>query len=183
MNFSHNIESRAWPRRKASLPAARSSRVLPIGLILPVDFPTEFLDLSRVHPSIKGCLAHFEALGLEWTLKTGGVVGLPCATALASASVAKGENWLLVIAEAGCLGRHLHGPGGLYGEITITLAGELDDQTDDGSAVSLREGEVLFHAPDTVHKPFVRIFWAGLVHQPQGAISQCAAGLSHPSLN
>ena len=178
MKSSHRWKPRAWPSRKASLPPIRTARVLPIGLILPLDFPTEFLDLTHVDPSMTACLTHFEALGLSWTLKRGGIAGLACATALASAEVVEGENWVLLIAEAGCLGRHLHRSGGLYGEITITLAGELEDQTDDGSAVLLKEGEVIFHAPDTVHKPFVRAFWVGLVHQPGGAISCCSAGLS-----
>ena len=45
---------------------------------------------------------------------------------------------------------------------------ELQDELDDGSAVTLRRGAVMFHAADTTHNAKARRYWAGLTHQPRG---------------
>jgi quercetin dioxygenase-like cupin family protein len=135
-----------------------------------VDFPTEFLDLSRVEESIEACRAHFGALEIAWQVETIGRDGKRSVSILKS-DPDTGDIWSLVLLERGSLGKHAHNCGGSYGELIIGLAGKLNDKTDNGRRVVLRAGDVLFHAPGSVHEASTRTFWAGLIHQPRGCMS------------
>ncbi len=49
----------------------------------------------------------------------------------------------------------------------ITLAGSLDDVTDDGQPVQCIPGTAIYHAGNTVHQATGK-FWVGIYHQPTG---------------
>jgi quercetin dioxygenase-like cupin family protein len=83
----------------------------------------------------------------------------------------EGGIWNLIALEAASTGLHQHQPGAaVYGECVITLAGELDDEYDDGTPIRLRTGDVMFHAPGTIHEATAERFWLGIIHQPEGCI-------------
>jgi hypothetical protein len=80
-----------------------------------------------------------------------------------------GELHVFAVIERGTAPEHEHVDGGPYGELVITIAGELEDVTDDGEAVVLRPGQVLFHRGGSVHAPKSSTFWFGYYHQPRGS--------------
>jgi hypothetical protein len=146
----------------------RLSRESPIALQLPLSVPGELLDLRAVEESIAATIAHFSPLDLAWTVEVDRTRGGARASAILETDANTGALWMLVILEQAGTGRHSHNEGGPYGECVITLAGELSDILDDGTAVKLCTGAVMFHAPNTVHEASSDRFWAGLYHQPRG---------------
>lgn len=162
------MQSREWPvatRFKLRVPQRNNDE---IGLCLPIDFPTEYLDLSRVEMSIDACVAHLGALELVWQINHDRVIGSRWYRSILKADVPTGDTWSLMLLERTSMGRHLHNEGAAYGELIITLGGELHDVLDNGVATRLDAGSVAFHAPGTFHEATAPRFWAGLVHQPRG---------------
>jgi hypothetical protein len=140
----------------------------PAALQLPLSLPSELLNLRGVTETIESMIEHFSALDLAWSLEVDGIYGGSRATALLDIDETTGGQWVLALLEHASTGRHSHNAGGAYGECVITLAGELEDMLDDGTAVKLCRGAVMFHAPNTVHEATSHRFWAGLYHQPRG---------------
>jgi hypothetical protein len=137
-------------------------------LQLPLSVPSELFDLRGVAENIAATVKHFSCLGLLWTIEVDRRRGGARGTAVLETDEVTGAIWVLAVLERAGTGRHSHNDGGPYGECVITLAGELDDVLDDGTAVKLRSGAVMFHAPNTVHEATSDRFWAGIYHQPRG---------------
>jgi hypothetical protein len=140
----------------------------PLGLQLPIRVPTALLNLSRVGESLHAFVNHFAPLALTWVFEKDSVRGGKRVTGVVSTDRQTGGVWSFVALERASTGSHRHNSGGLYGELLITLAGELQDEMDDGTAVTLNRGAVLFHAADTAHNAKARRYWAGITHQPRG---------------
>ena len=80
-----------------------------------------------------------------------------------------GELHVLAAIEGGSAPEHEHLDGGAYGELIMTIAGELQDVTDEGEPVTLKPGQMLFHRGASVHVPRASGFWLGYYHQPRGS--------------
>ena len=80
-----------------------------------------------------------------------------------------GELHVLAAIERGSAPEHEHVDGGTYGELILTIAGEMQDVTDEGEPVVLRPGQVLVHRGGSVHVPRASTFWFGYYHQPRGS--------------
>jgi hypothetical protein len=136
------------------------------GLQLPLAIPGELLNLENVAANVTATIEHFATLELKWVVeKISG--GGSRATAILAADPQTCGVWALIVLEHAGTGLHQHNEGGVYGECVITLAGELDDVLDNGIAVKLNRGAVMFHAPTTIHEANAK-FWVGLYHQPRG---------------
>jgi hypothetical protein len=136
------------------------------GLQLPLSIPGELLNLEGVAANVPATIEHFAMLELRWVVeKISG--GGSRATAVLAADAQSCGVWALTVLERAGTGLHQHNEGGVYGECVITLAGELEDVLDDGTAVKLNRGAVMFHAPTTIHEAKAK-FWVGLYHQPRG---------------
>ena len=157
-----------------SLAGGKGSGPRRLGLQLPLCIPGELLDLRRVESSAGDAMAHFASLQLVWRCDTDFERGGVRCLAVLSES-ATGGIWGILVLENASTGVHQHNHGGAYGECVITLAGELADTLDDGTAVTLRTGDVMFHAQHTIHDAIAERFWVGLFHQPAGSteLSQC----------
>lgn len=79
-----------------------------------------------------------------------------------------GEIHVLAVIENCAAPEHEHTAGGQYGELIITIAGELEDVTDAGEPILLRPGMHLVHGGGTRHQPRAK-FWFGYYHQPRGS--------------
>jgi hypothetical protein len=146
---------------------ARQAVEICSGLQLPLTLPGELLNMGGVAETVSATIEHFAVLGLLWVVEaTRG--GGSRATAVLAADPLTSAVWALLVLENSSTGPHKHNEGGSYGECVITLAGELDDVLDDGTAVRLGRGAVMFHAPSTSHDAKATRFWAGLYHQPHG---------------
>jgi hypothetical protein len=146
----------------------RPVRTSPMALQLPIAVPGELLNLRAVEENIPAMIAHFSPLDLAWKVEVDRTRGGARATAILEVDAKTGALWMLALLEHAGTGRHSHNDGGPYGECVITLAGELNDILDDGTAVKLCSGAVMFHAPNTVHEASSDRFWAGIYHQPRG---------------
>jgi hypothetical protein len=136
-------------------------------LQLPLHIPTDLLRMDAVTPTLEATIRHFAPLQLIW--KIDGVRGGgTCATATLEIDQVTGGSWELCVLTNASTRRHRHHPGGIYGECVISLAGALNDTLDDGTAVILRTGGVMFHAPNTTHSATADRHWTGIVHQPCG---------------
>lgn len=80
-----------------------------------------------------------------------------------------GELHVFAAIEGGDAPEHEHIDGGPYGELILTIAGELHDHTDEGEPVVLRPGQVLMHRGGSIHVPRAPQFWFGYYHQPKGS--------------
>jgi hypothetical protein len=136
------------------------------GLQLPLAIPGELLNLEEVAANLIATIEHFATLELMWVVEKNRDGGSRATAVLTADPLTRGV-WALIVLEDASTGRHQHNEGGVYGECVITLAGELDDVLDDGTAVKLGRGAVMFHAPTTVHEATAK-FWVGLYHQPRG---------------
>lgn len=141
----------------------------PMALQLPLLLPEQLLNLRGVAENMEAFFDHFSPLHLSWEIEGDRLRGGIRATAVLEADPRTGGVWALCVLERASTGRHRHRAGGAYGECVITLAGELDDVLDDGTAVKLRTGAVMFHAVDTIHEASTVSYWAGLYHQPHGS--------------
>ncbi len=141
----------------------------PVALQLPLLLPEQLLNLRGVAENLEAFLEHFAPLQLAWEFEGDNVRGGIRVTGVLDADSRTGGIWALCVLERAGTGRHLHHAGGAYGECVITLAGELDDILDDGTAVKLRTGAVMFHAVNTIHEASAVSYWAGLYHQPRGS--------------
>ncbi|MEO7597695.1 MAG: hypothetical protein ABIV50_02100 [Opitutus sp.] len=145
-----------------------------LGLQLPLSMPEELFDLSCVEPSAGHAMEHFASLELIWRCNTDAERGgVRCLAVLSESE--RGGVWGVLILEQAGTGIHQHNHGGAYGECVITLAGQLADTLDDGTAITLRTGDVMFHAQRTIHEAIAETFWVGLFHQPAGSteLSEC----------
>ena len=133
-----------------------------------MNFPTELLEMEGVDPTVDAFLKHLEPLGLQWRVERDNEFGKARALAVFHLDQQTGEIWAIGALEQATAGKHVHNPGGLYGELVITLAGALNDIVDGGGPVELRTGSVLFHGPNTTHQASADVYWAGLYHQPRG---------------
>ena len=137
-------------------------------LQLPISIPNELLNLVDVAEKLECAIEHFASMHLVWVVEADGRIGGARATAVLRDEETTGGTWTIVILEGAGTGRHRHNDGGAYGECVITLAGELDDILDDGAAVKLRRGAVMFHAGATTHEAIAKRFWVGICHHPRG---------------
>lgn len=140
----------------------------PLGLQLPIVVPSALLNLTGVGDSLHAFVNHFAPLALTWVFEKDPVRGGKRVTGVVSSDRETGGVWSFVALERASTGAHRHNAGGPYGECVITLAGELQDELDDGNAITLRRGAVMFHAADTAHNAKARRYWAGITHQPRG---------------
>jgi quercetin dioxygenase-like cupin family protein len=140
----------------------------PLGLELPLFVPGQLLNLIGVDLNLRAFLAHFAPLQLKWNHEVDKARGGVRVTGLLETSPDTGAIWALTVLEGAGTGKHRHNEGGPYGEFVVTLAGELDDILDDGTAVKLLTGDVMFHAVNTIHEARAEGYWAGLYHQPRG---------------
>jgi hypothetical protein len=125
-------------------------------------------DVSALAPSVNAALAHFAPMQLAWTIDRDAVAGKARATAVLELDAVTGDRWLLAVLERARFDRHRHKAGGDYGEMIVTLAGELSDVDDGGRDLRLGAASVAFHGGNTAHEPAADSFWLGLFHQPRG---------------
>ncbi|MEO6995187.1 MAG: hypothetical protein ABI273_16395 [Lacunisphaera sp.] len=138
-----------------------------VGETLAQWIPSGLLDLSMVAPSVDAIVGHFSSLNLNWKINRG--VNDVSAYCLLQSDAITGEQWALCALEKGKLDPHWHNPGGDYGEMIITLAGQLSDLADDAQEVAPIAGEVAFRGTVISHQPMTDSFWVGVFHQPCGA--------------
>ncbi len=130
--------------------------------------PSPLRDLTGVAPTVDAFLAHFAPLNLQWRVERDNAFGKARALTVLEFDKSTGEIWALGALEQASAGKHRHNPGGAYGELVVSLAGELNDVLDDtNTPVKLGPGSILFHAANTVHQASADVFWAGIYHQPR----------------
>ncbi len=128
--------------------------------------PVELLDLSTVAPSVDATVGHFSSLNLNWKINRG-ANGVNAFCVLKNDAVT-GEQWTLCALERGKVDSHHHNSGGDYGEMIITLAGQLSDLADGAEEVQPVAGQVAFRGTVISHQPMTDSFWVGVFHQPRG---------------
>ena len=136
--------------------------------IAPTVFPTELFELDPSVCSIQEVIDQLAPLGLKWQVEDEPQNNRKRALAPLFVDPATKEIWAVAAIENWSSPRHLHNPGGIYGELVISLAGSLDDVTDGGTPVKCVPGTVIFHAGNTIHQATGE-FWAGIYHQPRGS--------------
>lgn len=129
--------------------------------------PAGLLDLSTVAPSVDAAVGHFSSLNLNWKINRS-AKGVTAFSILQNDAVT-GEQWELCVLERGKLDAHRHNPGGDYGEMIITLAGQLSDLADDAQQIQPIAAQVAFRGSVISHQPMTDSFWLGVFHQPRGA--------------
>jgi hypothetical protein len=139
-----------------------------LGTLLARWFPSPLPDFTQLAPTVEAALTAFAPLKLAWKIDRDGAAGKVRAVAVLESDPGTGETWLVAALQGATLDRHRHTPGGDYGEMIVTLAGELTDADDDGDATKLGANSVAFHAGATTHQPAAPVFWLGLFHQPRG---------------
>ena len=133
-----------------------------------MSFPSALLAIGPGVSTVQEVIDQLQPLGLQWQVENDPAGCRARAVAPLHLDRATGEIWAVAVAENWGSPRHLHNPGGIYGELVITLAGSLDDVTDDGVAVQCTPGTALYHAPNTIHQA-TGAFWVGIYHQPRGS--------------
>jgi hypothetical protein len=128
----------------------------------------ELAEVSALAPTLDAALAHFAPISLAWTIERDPVAGKARATAVLECDAVTGGTWLLGVLERSGFDRHRHKAGGDYGEMIVTLAGELSDVDDGGRDIRIGAASVAFHGGNTVHAPAADAFWLGFFHQPRG---------------
>jgi len=132
--------------------------------------PAGLFDFSMVAPSVDAALAHFSPLRLSWKIDRDPNGARACCVLQSDAVT--GEQWELCVLERGKCEAHRHNPGGDYGEMIITLAGQLSDRADDAQEIQPIAGEVAFRGTVISHQPITDSFWVGVFHQPRGSTAQ-----------
>lgn len=128
--------------------------------------------------SINSALASFAGHhleGLKWKVEEvegldGGIGRI--AFAVIGGNKSTGEIHVLAALENAAAPHHKHGPpslGNQYGELIISIAGELEDEDDATKPVMLGPGMHLVHAPGTHHRPRAPRFALVYYHQPHGS--------------
>ena len=133
-----------------------------------MSFPIDIPDMSGMAPTVEAFLALMKPLGLAWRVERNNAFGKARALAVFTLNPQTQEVWAFGALEQATAGKHEHNAGGLYGELVISLAGELNELRDDGTPEKLGPGRVMFHGPNTIHQASADVFWAGLYHQPRG---------------
>ncbi len=136
--------------------AERLAQWIPVGL----------LDLSTVASSVDAAIAHFASLNLSWKIER--TPNGARAFCVLQSDATTGEQWALCALEKGQLDAHRHNSGGDYGEMIITLAGQLSDFGDDAREIQPVVGQVAFRGSVISHQPMTDSFWVGVFHQPRG---------------
>jgi hypothetical protein len=131
-----------------------------------MDFPTALLQLRADTGTVQEVIDQLAPLGLHWQVEEEPT--RKRALAPLYVNPATREIWAVATVENWGSPRHEHNPGGPYGELVITLAGALADETDDGEPALCTPGTALYHAGGTIHQPEGE-FWAGIYHQPRGS--------------
>lgn len=131
-----------------------------------MDFPTALLQLRTDTRTVQEVIDQLAPLGLQWQVEEEPT--RKRALAPLYVNPATREIWAVATVENWGSPRHEHNPGGPYGELVITLAGALADETDDGEPALCVPGTALYHAGGTIHQPQGE-FWAGIYHQPRGS--------------
>jgi hypothetical protein len=133
-----------------------------------MNFPAALFEVDDSIRSVQGVMEKLGPLGLKWQVESDPANRRVRALAPLFANPETKEIWAVAAVENWGSPRHLHNPGGIYGEVVITLAGELDDIADDGTPVKCTPGTVLYHDVNTIHQA-TGPFWAGIYHQPRGS--------------
>lgn len=131
-----------------------------------MDFPTALLQLRADTRTVREVIDQLSPLRLQWQVEEEPT--RKRALAPLYVNPATREIWAVATVENWGSPRHEHNPGGPYGELVITLAGALADETDDGQPALCVPGTALYHAGGTIHQPQGE-FWAGIYHQPRGS--------------
>jgi hypothetical protein len=129
--------------------------------------PAELLDLSKIAPTVDAALAHFAELNLAWNVDRG-ASGVRAFSVLQT-DATTGEQWVLGALERGKVDSHRHNPGGDYGEMIITLTGQLSDIDDSAKTIQPIVAPVVFRGTVIDHQPATDTFWVGVFHQPRGS--------------
>jgi hypothetical protein len=140
-----------------------------------VPFPPQIFELAADTRTVADVIRKLEPLGLHWRVEKQPERHRVRALAPLYHDPASGEIWAVAAVENWGSPRHEHNSGGPYGELVISLAGALADDTDDGKPVSCVPGTALWHAGGTVHQA-KGVFWAGIYHQPRGSTPRPIAG-------
>ena len=135
-------------------------------------FPAAIFGAANTAKSFDAFLTALGPLGLTWTIERNGAFGGGRAEANFEIDEASGEAWVIAALDSASFSPHRHNSGRSYGELVLTLAGELTDITDAGNAIVLGPGKAMAHGPDTVHSPAATGFWAGLFYRPRGVTAQ-----------
>ena len=125
-----------------------------------------WFELRQGTSTVQEVIDQLAPLGLQWQVEE--EPGRKRALAPLFIDQATREIWAVATVENWGSPRHEHNAGGLYGELVITLAGALADETDDGEPFLCTPGTALFHAGGTIHQPTGE-FRAGIYHQPRGS--------------
>jgi hypothetical protein len=133
-----------------------------------MSFPAALFSIGPDVSTVREVIDELRPLGLQWQVEVDTAGGRVRALAPLFVDRTTGEIWAVAAVERWGSPRHLHNPGGIYGELVITLAGALDDTTDDGVPVQCVPGTALYHAPNTIHQA-TGAFWVGIYHQPRGS--------------
>jgi hypothetical protein len=133
-----------------------------------MSFPIAIPDLTDIEPTVDAFLARLKPLNLAWRVERNNQFGKARALAVFELNPQTQEIWAIAALEQATAGKHRHNPGGIYGELVISLAGVLNELQDDGTPVKLGPARVIFHAPNTIHQASADVFWAGIYHQPFG---------------
>jgi hypothetical protein len=133
-----------------------------------MNFPAALFELDNNVCTVREVIDKLQPLGLKWQVEDDPANDRARAIAPLFLNPETKEIWAVAIAQNWGSPRHMHNPGGIYGEVVITLVGELDDVTDDGVPVKCTRGTVLYHDVNTVHQA-TGAFWAGIYHQPRGS--------------
>jgi len=130
-------------------------------------FPAPLADFTTIAPRVDAMIAHLSPLALNWQIERETPEKIR-AVAVLESEATSGDTWSLVILEKAGLGLHRHNAGGDYGEMVVSLAGELKDISALGHPLKLGASTVAFHGASTRHAPSADVFWLGLFHQPRG---------------
>lgn len=133
-----------------------------------MSFPAALFQLDESVRTVQEVIQQLQPLGLKWQVEEDPVQHRSRAIAPLYVNPETKEIWAVAAVESWGSPRHLHNPGGIYGEVVITLLGELDDIADDGTPVKCTRGTVLYHDVNTIHQA-TGPFWAGIYHQPRGS--------------
>ena len=133
-----------------------------------MNFPAALFELDDSVCTVQEVIDKLKPLGLKWQVEDDPANHRKRALAPLYINPETKEIWAVATVENWGSPRHLHNPGGIYGEVVITLVGSLDDITDDGVPVKCTRGTVLYHAENTIHQA-TGAFWAGIYHQPRGS--------------
>lgn len=141
-----------------------------------MQFPPQIFELAPDTETVQSTIDQLQPLGLQWQVENDPERSRVRALAPLFIDKGTGEIWAVAAVENWGSPRHEHNSGAIYGELVITLAGSLNDITDEGEAVQCVPGTAIWHAGGTIHQATTPGFWAGIYHQPRGSTARPIEG-------